>query len=80
MVAPAITVTKTADALSKVTDDVNYIIAVCNAGAFALTRTSVIDALIGGDISGSFAATLAPGQCSSATLTRTVSRATPTRW
>ena len=71
-VGPSITVTKTADALSKATDDVTYVITVCNSGAFSVTRTSVTDALLGGDISGSFAASLAPGQCSTATLTRTV--------
>jgi hypothetical protein len=71
IVAPSITVTKTADALSKVTDPVNYTIEVCNTSVFAVTRTSVIDTLIG-DVSASFAASLAPGQCTSATLTRTV--------
>ena len=71
IVAPSITVTKTADALSKVTDPVNYTIEVCNTSVFPVTRTSVSDTLLG-NVSASFAATLAPGQCSSATLTRTV--------
>ena len=58
------------------TDPVNYTIEICNAGLFPVTRTSVNDSLLG-DIAGSFAATLAPGQCSSATLTRTVQAGDP---
>ena len=57
---PDITVTKTADALSKVGDAVTYTIEVCNAGLVAVTRGSVIDTLLG-DISASFPATLAAG-------------------
>ena len=71
-VVPDITVTKTGDALSKATDDITYTIEICNAGVLPVTRTSVVDALLGGDISGSFAASLAPGQCSSANFTYTV--------
>ncbi len=69
---PDITVTKTGDALSKATDDITYTIEICNAGVLPVTRTSVVDALLGGNISGSFAASLAPGQCSSANFTYTV--------
>ena len=58
------------------TDPVNYTIEICNAGLFPVTRTSVNDSLLG-DIAGSFAASLAPGQCSSATLTRTVQAGDP---
>ena len=75
-VAPDITVTKMADALSKATDPVNYTIEVCNAGTFGVTRTSVIDSLIG-DVSADFAASLAPGGCSSANFTRTVLNSDP---
>ena len=71
IVTPAITVTKTASALSKIGDKVTYTIEICNSGPVSLTRTSVNDSLMG-DIGGSFDATLAPGACSSATLTRTV--------
>ena len=38
--------TKTADALGKVTDPVNYTIEVCNTGIIPVTKTSVIDSLI----------------------------------
>ena len=72
LVAPAITVTKTADALSKVTDPVNYTIEICNAGVFPVTRTSVSDTLLG-DVSGKLRCQRwPPVQCTSATLTRTV--------
>ena len=72
MVAPSITVTKTADRrCRRSADDVTYTIEICNAGVFPVTRTSVSDTLLG-DVSGSFAASLAPGECTSATLTRTV--------
>ena len=66
-----LTVSKTASALSKIGDDVTYVIEICNTGTVPVTRTSVMDSLLG-DIGGSFDATLAPGACSSATLTRTV--------
>jgi uncharacterized repeat protein (TIGR01451 family) len=66
-----ISVVKTADTLSKVGDPVNYTITVTNNGAGVATRTSVNDSLLG-DISASFAATLAPGASSTATFSRTV--------
>ena len=76
IVAPAITVSKTATALSKVGDDVTYAIEICNTGTVSVDRTSVMDSLLG-DIGGSFDATFAPGACSSATLTRTVMAGDP---
>ena len=63
--------TKVADELSKVGDPVNYTIEVCNTGPITVTKQSVIDSLLG-DISASFDATLAPGACDSATVSRTV--------
>ena len=68
---PTITVTKVADDLSKVGDPVNYTIEVCNTGLVTVTRQSVIDSLLG-DIGASFDATLAPGVCDAATVSRTV--------
>jgi uncharacterized repeat protein (TIGR01451 family) len=68
---PTITVTKTADTVSKVGDPVNYTIEVCNTGLITVTKQAVIDSLIG-DITGSFDDTLAPGACDSATVSRTV--------
>ncbi len=66
-----ITVTKMADALSKLGDSVTYTIEVCNAGLATVNRVSVIDTLLG-NISASFAATLAPGACSRVVRERTV--------
>ena len=72
LVCPAdIVVTKVADELSKVGDPVNYTITITNNGVGVATRTSVNDSLLG-DVSSSFAATLAPGASTTATLTRTV--------
>ena len=68
---PTISVTKTADTLSKVGDPVDYSITVCNTGLITVTKQSVIDSLIG-DITGLFGATLAPGACETAPVTRTV--------
>ncbi len=68
--------TKVADELSKIGDPVNYTIEVCNTGLIPVSRTSVIDSLIG-DISASFDATLAPGACDSATVSRTVAPGDP---
>jgi uncharacterized repeat protein (TIGR01451 family) len=69
---PTITVTKTADTVSKVGDPVSYTIQVCNTGLVTVTAQSVIDTLLG-DITASFAATLAPGVCDDpVTLSRTV--------
>ena len=77
IVCPAdISVTKTADALSKVGDDVSYTITVTNNGAGVATKVSVIDTLLG-DISGLFPATLAPGASATATIARTVAAGDP---
>jgi uncharacterized repeat protein (TIGR01451 family) len=73
---PTITVTKVADELSKVGDPVNYTIEVCNTGLITVTRQSVIDSLLG-NISASFDATLAPGACDSAQVSRTVQPGDP---
>ena len=66
-----ITITKTADELSKVGDPVTYTFEICNVGVATVTRDSVTDTLLG-DISASFPATLAPGACATVELTRTV--------
>ena len=68
---PTITVSKTADTVSKVGDPVSYTIEVCNTGLVTVTKQSVIDSLLG-DISASFDDTLAPGACDSVTVSRTV--------
>jgi uncharacterized repeat protein (TIGR01451 family) len=60
--APKISVKKTATALSKPTDPVNYTVQVCNVGDIAANKVSVMDTLEG-DISAAFPATLAPGVC-----------------
>jgi len=71
-----ISVTKVADELSKVGDPVNYVITITNNGDGVANRVSVNDSLLG-DVSASFAATLAPGASSQATLTRTVAAGDP---
>ena len=72
VLAPSeITVTKTADELSKVGDEVTYTIEICNDDGVTLNRDSVLDSLLG-DISALFPATLAPGECAEAELERTV--------
>ena len=64
--------TKVADELSKVGDPVTYTIEVCNPSIeITVTRQSVVDSLLG-NITASFDATLAPGACDSATVSRTV--------
>ncbi len=71
---PSLTVTKTGDALSKVGDDVNYNIRVCNtssADSPDLVKDSVSDSLIGG-VNAAFGASLAPGACEDHNFTRTV--------
>ena len=55
-----ITITKTADELSKVGDTVTYTFVLCNEGDATVNRGSVVDTLLG-DISPSFPATLAAG-------------------
>jgi uncharacterized repeat protein (TIGR01451 family) len=68
IVCPAdISITKTADELSKVGDDVTYTFVLTNEGDATANRVSVNDTLLG-DITASFPATLAAG--ASATVTR----------
>jgi uncharacterized repeat protein (TIGR01451 family) len=71
---PRMTVDKTGDALSKVSDDVEYKIEICNtssADSPDLVKDSVIDTLISG-VNAAFAASIAPGACESHKFTRTV--------
>src|SRR6266508_2789117 len=71
---PSITVTKTGDDLSKVGDEVNYTIKVCNTSSADtpdLVKDTVTDSLIGG-VDAAFGASLASGQCESHDFTRTV--------
>jgi uncharacterized repeat protein (TIGR01451 family) len=70
-VSPSITVVKTADALGKVTDPVDYTITICNTGTFPVSRTSVSDSLQG-DIAGLFGPTLASGACETQGYSRVV--------
>ena len=63
IVCPAdISITKTADELSKVGDPVTYTFEICNDGDATVNRGSVTDTLLG-DITASFPATLAAGAC-----------------
>ena len=71
-----ISVVKTADALSKVGDSVNYSITVTNNGDGTANRTSVNDTLVG-DISANFAATLAPGATTTYSYSRVVAAGDP---
>ena len=64
-----ITITKTADALSKVGDSVTYTFRICNVGDITVNRGSVTDTLLG-DLTAFFPATLAPGQCAMVERTR----------
>jgi uncharacterized repeat protein (TIGR01451 family) len=66
-----ITIVKTADALSKVGDSVNYSFMICNVGDVAVNRGSVNDTLLG-DLTTFFPATLTAGQCVEVVRTRTV--------
>ena len=56
-----ISVTKTADELSKVGDPVTYTFEICNDGVAPVNRGTVTDTLLG-DITASFPATLAAGR------------------
>ena len=58
--APAIDITKTGDELSKVGDGISYTITITNTGNIGLENITVVDTLLG-DLSGSFADTLAVG-------------------
>ena len=72
LVCPAdISITKNADALSKVGDSVNYQFVLTNEGDAPVNRTSVNDTVLG-DISASFPATLAAGASATVNLSRTV--------
>src|SRR6266545_1026980 len=76
---PSITVTKTGDDLSKVGDEVNYTIKVCNTSSADtpdLVKDTVTDSLIGG-VDAAFGASLASGQCESHDFTRTVQAGDP---
>ncbi|HET7869123.1 MAG TPA: hypothetical protein VFM85_02245 [Actinomycetota bacterium] len=76
---PSITVTKTGDTLSKVGDEVNYTIKVCNTSSADtpdLVKDTVTDSLIGG-VDAAFGASLASGQCESHDFTRTVQAGDP---
>ena len=68
---PAITLTKTADELSKVGDPVTYTFVICNGGDITVNRGSVTDTVLG-DLTAFFPATLTPGQCVTVVRTRTV--------
>ena len=77
IVCPAdISITKTADVLSKVGDPVTYTFEICNDGDATVNRDSVTDTLLG-DITASFPATLAAGACATVTLQRTVAAGDP---
>ena len=68
---PELSITKTADELSKVGDSVTYTFEICNTGDIALTRDTVSDSLLG-DLTSVFPAALAVDQCVTVTRTRTV--------
>ena len=77
IVCPAdITITKTADALSKVGDSVTYTFRICNVGAGVANRVSVSDTLLG-ILTTFFPATLAPGQCVDVVRMRVVQAGDP---
>ena len=58
---PAIAVTKSCPASATVSDTIQYTIEVSNTGADQLNNITVSDPVLGGDLSGSFADTLAVG-------------------
>jgi uncharacterized repeat protein (TIGR01451 family) len=66
---PAITVTKSCPASATAGDTISYTITVTNAGADALNNITVSDPVLGGDLSGSFADSLAVGASESHTFT-----------
>ncbi len=71
-----ISISKEADALSKIGDSVTYTFEICNDGASTVTRGSVTDTLLG-DLTAFFPASLAPGQCVEVVRTRTVAAGDP---
>jgi uncharacterized repeat protein (TIGR01451 family) len=77
IVCPAeISITKSADELSKVGDSVTYTFVLTNDGVAAVNRVSVNDTVLG-DITASFPATLAAGASATVTLNRTVLASDP---
>jgi uncharacterized repeat protein (TIGR01451 family) len=77
LVQPDIAITKTADAtVSKVGDTVNYEICIENTGTSQLVNITVTDSLLG-DLSGSFADTLAPTASECHTFPRDVQPGDP---
>jgi uncharacterized repeat protein (TIGR01451 family) len=71
-----ISITKTADVLSKVGDSVTYTFEICNVGDVTVNRGSVTDTLLG-DLTPFFPATLAPDQCATVVRMRTVAAGDP---
>ncbi len=71
-----ISITKTADELSKVGDPVTYTFEICNDGVAPVNRDTVTDTVLG-DITASFPATLAAGTCATVELQRTVAAGDP---
>jgi uncharacterized repeat protein (TIGR01451 family) len=71
-----ITITKTADELSKVGDKVTYTFRICNDGDVTVNRGTVTDTLLG-DLTQVFPATLAPDQCVDVMRERTVAAGDP---
>jgi uncharacterized repeat protein (TIGR01451 family) len=71
-----ITISKTADQLSKVGDSVTYTFEICNVGDVTVNRGTVTDTLLG-NLTTFFPATLTPGQCVEVERTRTVAAADP---
>ena len=71
IVHPEVSIDKTGDEVSKAGDEVNYTIEVCNDGEVTLENITVDDSLLG-DLSGSYADTLAPGACESHVFPYTV--------
>ncbi|MBF7097385.1 DUF7507 domain-containing protein, partial [Alkalibacter mobilis] len=71
VVHPALSITKSGDALSKTGDTVNYTFVIENTGDIELTRTSVIDDVLG-DLTDQFPATLAAGGQATVTASHVV--------
>jgi uncharacterized repeat protein (TIGR01451 family) len=79
LVAPSLDVTKTGDALSRVGEDVNYSIEVCNTGDVTLNKESVTDDLIPG-VNDAYGSALSPGACETRDFVRTVLPTDPHPW
>ncbi len=77
IVCPAdITITKTADALSKVGDSVTYTFEICNVGEGVVDRGTVTDTLLG-DLTHPSRQTLDPDECATVIRMRTVEAGDP---